>query len=51
MRNAWDMSVSIPNIDAKDLFMVNNFLDKERNKTGYRLSTKDKKINYKKYIN
>ena len=43
--------IYIPSIDAKDLYLANNFKDKEKNKLGYRLITKDGNINYNRFIN
>ncbi|MFG6378251.1 MAG: hypothetical protein K1W19_08060 [Lachnospiraceae bacterium] len=43
--------IYIPSIDAKDLYLANNFKDKEKNKTGYKLTTKTGDINYNRFIN
>lgn len=43
--------IYIPSIDAKDLYLANNFKDEEKNKTGYRLITKSGNINYNRFIN
>lgn len=43
--------IYIPSIDAKDLYLANNFNDTEKNKTGYRLVTKNGEINYNRFIN
>ena len=32
--------IYIPSIDAKDLYLANNFKDKEKNRIGYKLTTK-----------
>lgn len=47
MRN----SIYIPSVDAKDLYLANNFKDEEKNKIGYRLITKSGNINYNRFIN
>ena len=47
MRN----SIYIPSVDAKDLYLANNFKDEEKNKIGYRLVTKAGNINYNRFIN
>lgn len=43
--------IYIPSIDAKDLYLANNFNDEEKNKIGYRLTTKSGNINYNRFIN
>ena len=43
--------IYIPSVDAKDLYLANNFKDKMKNKTGYRLITKSGNINYNRFIN
>lgn len=43
--------IYIPSVDAKDLYLANNFKDKEKNKVGYRLVTKSGNINYNRFIN
>ena len=43
--------IYIPSIDAKDLYLANNFKDETKNKTGYRLMTKSGDINYNRFIN
>lgn len=43
--------IYIPSIDAKDLYLANNFKDETKNKTGYRLMTKSGNINYNRFIN
>lgn len=43
--------IYIPSIDAKDLYLANNFKDKEKNKIGYKLTTKTGDINYNRFIN
>lgn len=43
--------IYIPSIDAKDLYLSNNFLDEIKNNTGYRLITKSGEINYNRFIN
>ena len=43
--------IYIPSVDAKDLYLANNFKDKEKNETGYRLTTKTGKTNYNRFIN
>lgn len=43
--------IYIPSIDAKDLYLANNFNDNEKNKLGYRLKTKSGNINYNRFIN
>lgn len=43
--------IYIPSIDAKDLYLANNFNNAEKNKTGYKLITKTGKINYNRFIN
>lgn len=43
--------IYIPSVDAKDLYLANNFKDEEKNKTGYRLITKSGSINYNRFIN
>lgn len=43
--------IYIPSIDAKDLYLANNFKDEMKNKTGYRLMTKSGNINYNRFIN
>lgn len=47
MRN----SIYIPSIDAKDLYLANNFKDEKKNEIGYRLVTKAGNINYNRFIN
>lgn len=43
--------IYIPSIDAKDLYLANNFNDREKNKIGYKLTTKSGNINYNRFIN
>lgn len=43
--------IYIPSVDAKDLYLANNFKDEEKNKTGYRLVTKSGNVNYNRFIN
>lgn len=43
--------IYIPSVDAKDVYLANNFNDKEKNKIGYRLITKSGNINYNRFIN
>lgn len=43
--------IYIPSVDAKDLYLANNFKDEEKNKKGYRLVTKSGNINYNRFIN
>lgn len=43
--------IYIPSIDAKDLYLANNFKDQTKNKEGYRLKTKSRDINYNRFIN
>lgn len=43
--------IYIPSVDAKDLYLANNFKDEIKNKTGYRLVTKSGNINYNRFIN
>lgn len=43
--------IYIPSVDAKDLYLANNFKDKEKNDTGYRLTTKKGDVNYNRFIN
>lgn len=43
--------IYIPSVDAKDLYLANNFKNEEKNKTGYRLITKSGNINYNRFIN
>lgn len=43
--------IYIPSVDAKDLYLANNFKDQEKNKTGYKLVTKSGKVNYNRFIN
>lgn len=43
--------IYIPSVDAKDLYLANNFKDEEKNKTGYKLVTKSGSINYNRFIN
>ena len=43
--------IYIPSIDAKDLYLANNFKDEEKNKVGYKLVTKSGDINYNRFIN
>lgn len=43
--------IYIPSVDAKDLYLANNFNDREKNKIGYRLTTKSGNINYNRFIN
>lgn len=43
--------IYIPSVDAKDLYLANNFKDEEKNKIGYRLVTKSGNINYNRFIN
>lgn len=43
--------IYIPSVDAKDLYLANNFKDQKKNKTGYKLVTKFGKINYNRFIN
>lgn len=43
--------IYIPSVDAKDLYLANNFNDEEKNKIGYRLTTKSGNINYNRFIN
>lgn len=46
--------IYIPSVDAKDLYLANNFkkeLQNSQNSGGYKLFTKSGKINYNKYIN
>lgn len=43
--------IYIPSIDAKDLYLANNFKDEEKNKTGYKLITKKGEVNYNRFIN
>ena len=43
--------IYIPSIDAKDLYLANNFKDKEKNRIGYKLTTKTGDINYNRFIN
>ena len=44
-------SIYIPSVDAKDLYLANNFKDETKNKIGYRLITKSGNINYNRFIN
>lgn len=43
--------IYIPSIDAKDLYLSNNSRSQDRNKIGYRLTTKQGEINYNRFIN
>ena len=43
--------IYIPSVDAKDLYLANNFKDEEKNKIGYRLTTKKGDVNYNRFIN
>lgn len=43
--------IYIPSVDAKDLYLANNFKDEKKNKKGYRLVTKSGNINYNRFIN
>lgn len=43
--------IYIPSIDAKDLYLANNFKDNIKNGEGYRLVTRKGKINYNRFIN
>lgn len=43
--------IYIPSVDAKDLYLANNFKDEEKNKIGYRLVTKSGNINYNRFVN
>lgn len=43
--------IYIPSIDAKDLYLANNFKDESKNTVGYRLVTKSGEINYNRFIN
>lgn len=43
--------IYIPSVDAKDLYLANNFKDTSKNKTGYRLITKTGEVNYNRFIN
>lgn len=43
--------IYIPSVDAKDLYLANNFKDESKNKIGYRLVTKTGKVNYNRFIN
>lgn len=43
--------IYIPSVDAKDLFLANNFLDEKKNKIGYRLLTKKGDVNFNRFIN
>lgn len=43
--------IYIPSIDAKDLYLANNFKDTSKNHIGYKLVTKTGKINYNRFIN
>jgi len=43
--------IYIPSVDAKDLYLANNFKCEEKNKIGYRLVTKSGEINYNRFIN
>lgn len=43
--------IYIPSIDAKDLYLANNFLSRKQNQTGYRLTTQKGEINYNRFIN
>ena len=43
--------IYIPSIDAKDVYLANNFKDDEKNKIGYKLVTKTGEINYNRFIN
>lgn len=44
-------AVYIPSIDAKDLFMANNFIKKESSKMGFRLKRGKGDFNYNRFIN
>lgn len=44
-------NIYIPSVDAKDLYIANNFLDSEKRKRGYQLRTRKGEINYNKYTN
>lgn len=43
--------IYIPSIDAKDLYLANNFKDEAKNEIGYRLITKSGDINYNRFLN
>lgn len=43
--------IYIPSVDAKDLYLANNFKDETKNKIGYKLITKSGTINYNRFIN
>lgn len=43
--------IYIPSIDAKDLYLANNFKDTDKNRIGYKLITKLGDINYNRFIN
>lgn len=43
--------IYIPSIDAKDLYLANNFKNEEHNKTGYKLVTRNGQVNYNRFIN
>lgn len=43
--------IYIPSIDAKDLYLSNNLLDRNQNKIGYRLLTQNGTINFNRFIN
>lgn len=43
--------IYIPSIDAKDLYLANNFKERDKNVTGYKLTTKKGTINYNRFIN
>ena len=43
--------IYIPSIDAKDLYLANNFKDNKKNNIGYKLTTRKGEINYNRFIN
>lgn len=43
--------IYIPSVDAKDLYLANNFKDETKNKIGYKFITKSGTINYNRFIN
>lgn len=43
--------IYIPSVDAKDLYLANNFKDEAKNKIGYKLITKAGNVNYNRFIN
>lgn len=43
--------IYIPSVDAKDLYLANNFKETTKNEVGYKLVTKTGNINYNRFIN